>query len=53
MANLVFELSLMPMMGARFKEQRDLREQNNNEDPLQIIFQASNERGWLVWVASD
>jgi hypothetical protein len=47
--NLVFELSLVPMMGTRFREQRNSREQNNNEDPLQIIFQASNEGGWLVW----
>jgi hypothetical protein len=34
MANLDFELSLMPMMGIRFGEQRNSREQSNNEDPL-------------------
>jgi hypothetical protein len=34
MANLAFELSLMPMMGARFKEQRNSREQSNNKSFL-------------------
>jgi hypothetical protein len=53
MANLAFEFSLVPMMGAKFKEQRNPREQNNNKYLLQIIFQASNEGGWLVRVACD
>jgi hypothetical protein len=53
MANLAFELSLMPMMGPIFKEQRNSKEQSNNKNLLRIIFQASNEGGWLVRVACD
>jgi hypothetical protein len=34
MANLAFELSLVPMMGAKFREQRNLREQSNNKSFL-------------------
>jgi hypothetical protein len=44
MANLAFEFSLVPMMGARSKEQRNSREHNNNEDPLRIIFQTINDK---------